>query len=161
MTTTRYDTAAIRGDDNLPVIHITRDFRASPAQLMRAHLDPEVFSRWNGPDYLRTNIVEWDVRTGGSWRYLAEGEGETHGFHGCFHAVGDDTVVQTFTWEGMPDEVSLERLWFEDLGDGTTRLHARSLFESFENRDGMLAAMGQGVDDGYAKLDRILAEGEV
>lgn len=61
----------------------------------------------------------------------------------------------------MPDEVSLERLWFEDLGDGTTRLHARSLFESFENRDGMLAAMGQGVDDGYAKLDRILAEGGV
>jgi len=160
-TTSRYDQAAIEADQDLPAIHITRDFRATPAQLMRAHTDPEIFSRWNGPDYLSTNIVEWDARTGGSWRYLAEAEGESHGFHGCFHAVGDDTIVQTFTWEGMPDEVSLERVWFEDLGDGTARLHARALYESFENRDGMLSAMGQGVDDGYAKLERLLAEGEV
>jgi len=70
--------------------------------------------------------------------------------------------VQTFTWEGMPDGVSLETLRFEDLGDGTTRLHAQSLCDSFEDRDAWLASgMEVGVNDGYAKLDALLAAGEV
>ena len=33
-------------DPTVPAIHITRDFRATPAQLMRAHTDPELFVRW-------------------------------------------------------------------------------------------------------------------
>jgi hypothetical protein len=51
-------------------------------------------------------------------------------------------------------------MWFEDLGDGRTRLHATSLVDSFESRDAMLASgMEVGVNDGYAKLDRLLADG--
>jgi uncharacterized protein YndB with AHSA1/START domain len=59
----------------------------------------------------------------------------------------------------MPDDVSLETLWFEDLGDGTTRLHAQSLVDSFEGRDAWLASgMETGVNQGYAKLDALLAD---
>ena len=48
----------------------------------------------------------------------------------------------------------------EDLGGGRTRLHTQSLFDSYEARDGMLASgMDIGVNAGYAKLDRLLAEG--
>jgi uncharacterized protein YndB with AHSA1/START domain len=62
----------------------------------------------------------------------------------------------------MPDGVALETLWFEDLGDGTTRLHTQSLVDSFEGRDAWLASgMETGIDDGYAKLDALLAAGEV
>lgn len=43
--------------------------------------------------------------------------------------------MQTFTFDGEPDSVALETVWFEDLGDGTTRLHAQSLIDSFEGRD--------------------------
>ena len=58
--------------------------------------------------------------------------------------------------------VSLETLWFEDLGDGTTRLHAQSLCDSFEARDGWLASgMEVGVDEGYGKLDALLADDAV
>ena len=67
--------------------------------------------------------------------------------------------MQTFTWEGMPEDVSLETLRFEDLGDGRTRLHAQSLVDSFEGRDQWLASgMEVGVDQGYAKLDALVAE---
>ena len=31
------------------MIHIYRDFAATPAQLLRAHTDPELFARWVGP----------------------------------------------------------------------------------------------------------------
>ena len=47
---------------------------------------------------------------------------------------------------------------FEDLGNGSTRMHAQSLVDSFEGRDQWLASgMEVGVDQGYAKLDALLA----
>ena len=70
--------------------------------------------------------------------------------------------MQTFTFEGFPDGVSLETMWFEDLGDGRTRMHCTSLVDSFEGRDAMLSSgMEVGINDGYAKLDRLLADGAV
>ncbi|WP_431840399.1 SRPBCC domain-containing protein [Gordonia hongkongensis] len=161
-TQTRYPEAAIEADKEVPLIRITRDFRGTPAQLMKAHTDPELFVRWVGPDAISSRVIEWDVRDGGSWSYVSTHEGREFGFRGCFHTVGEDKIVQTFTFLGMPDAVSLETLWFEDLGDGTTRLHAQSLCDSFEARDGWLASgMEVGVNEGYAALDRMLTEGEI
>lgn len=151
--------ATIEADPDVPIIRITRDFDATPAQLMRAHTDPELFARWVGPDGMDTRIVEWDATTGGRWRYVASRDGEDYGFHGSFHEIGDDRIVQTFTFDGQPDGVALETLWFEDLGDGRSRLHAQSLVDSFEGRDQWLASgMETGIDQGYAKLDALVAE---
>ena len=86
--------------------------------MLKAHTDPELFRRWVGPNGMETKILEWDVRDGGCWRYVATRAGEEFGFRGCFHTVADDRIVQTFTYEGMSDEVALETLWFEDLDDG-------------------------------------------
>jgi uncharacterized protein YndB with AHSA1/START domain len=151
--------ATIEADPDVPIIRITRDFEATPAQLMRAHTDPELFARWVGPDGMDTTILDWDATTGGRWRYVASRDGEAYGFHGSFHQVGDDRIVQTFTYDGQPDGVALETLWFEDLGDGRTRLHAQSLVDSFQGRDQWLASgMETGVDQGYAKLDALFGE---
>lgn len=164
MTTTSVPQAQIEADPTVPIIRITRDFVATPAQLFRAHTDPELFARWIGPDGMDTRIERWDASTGGAWRYVAaRGEGSERmefGFHGCFHEVRPDRLVQTFTWEGEPDGVALETMTFEDLGDGRTRLHAQSLVDSFEGRDAWLrSGMESGVHEGYAKLDALLAEG--
>ncbi len=68
--------------------------------------------------------------------------------------------MQTFTFDGEPDGVALETITFEDLGDGRTRLHALSLCDSFEGRDTWLrSGMEVGVNQGYAKLDGLLADG--
>ena len=70
--------------------------------------------------------------------------------------------MQTFTFEGFPEGVSLETMTFEDLGDGWTRLHSQSLVDSFEGREAMLASgMEVGINEGYAALDSMLAAGEV
>ena len=167
MTTThdthqRYAEAAIEADPTVPAVHIWRDFAATPEQLMRAHTDPDLFARWCGPDSVTMRIDHWDCRTLGSYRYVGERDGEEFGFRGTFPHVGDDRLVQTFTYEGMPEEIALETMTFEDLGDGRTRLHAFSLCGSFESRDGMLASgMEVGVHEGYAKLDRLLADDAV
>lgn len=158
MTTTTQ--TVIEADPEVPIIRITRDFAASPEQVLRAHTDPDLFTRWNGPDSVDTRIDYWDARSGGSWRYVGRRGAEEFGFHGCFHEIGPDRIVQTFTFEGMPDSVSLQTLHVEDLGSGRTRLHAQSLVASFAERDGWLASgMEVGVNEGYAALDRLVADG--
>ena len=70
----------------------------------------------------------------------------------------DELIVQTFTFEGFPEGVALEKLVLEDLGDGRTRLTATSLVDSFEGRDAFVASgMETGIVEGYERLDDVLA----
>ena len=152
----------IEADPKLPIIRLTRDFAATPEQLLRAHTDPELFVQWTGPNSLRTRVDHWDARSGGSFRFVSSRDGEEYAFHGCFHEIRPDRIVQTFTYEGDPDGVALETLSFEDLGDGRTRLHAQSLVDSFEGRDAWLSSgMEVGINEGYAKLEELIANGAV
>jgi uncharacterized protein YndB with AHSA1/START domain len=153
------NTTEIRVDDKVPAVHIVREFDAPPEKVFRAHVDPELLVRWNGPRGLEMEIDHFDCRTGGSWRYVHRDASGEYGFHGCFHEVRpNELIVQTFTFEGVPDGVALERLVLEDIGDGRTRLTAMSLVDSFEGRDAFVASgMDVGVNEGYERLDEVLA----
>ena len=152
----------IEADPKVPVIRMSRDFNGTPEQLFRAHTDPALFAQWVGPSAMQTRVFEWDARSGGNWRFVSTRNGEEYGFHGCFHEVRPDRIVQTFTFEGQPDGVALETLWFDDLGNGRSRLRTQSLVDSFESRDAWLASgMEVGVNEGYAKLEEMLADGSL
>jgi uncharacterized protein YndB with AHSA1/START domain len=152
----------IEADPKVPVIRMSRDFNGTPEQLFRAHTDPALFAQWVGPNAMQTRVVEWDARSGGSWRFVSARNGEEYGFRGCFHEVRPDRIVQTFTFEGQPDGVKLETLWFEDLGNGRSRLRTQSLVDSFESRDAWLASgMEVGVNQGYAKLEEMLVDDSI
>jgi uncharacterized protein YndB with AHSA1/START domain len=157
-STTRHETQ-ILADPDVPLIRIIREFDAAPEKVYRAHTERDLVAQWMGPKSTETRIDQWDCRTGGSWRYVSIHEGQEYGFHGSFHEVRpNELIVQTFTFEGMPDGVALEKLVLEDLGDGRTRLTATSLCDSFADRDGMLSSgMDVGVNEGYEKLDELLA----
>ena len=158
----RITESAIEADPRVPVIRTTRDFAATPAQLFRAHTDPALFARWVGPNAMATRIEHWDACTGGSWRYVSVHDGKEYGFHGSFHEVRAGRIVQTFTSGGSPNGVALETLSFEDLADGHARLRTQSLVDSFEGRDALLRSdMEVGLDEGYAKLDRMLVDGAI
>ena len=162
IATTRHERALIETDPDRPGVHITRDFRATKAQLLRAHTDPELFRRWIGPERLEVEIDQWDCTTLGRYRYVCRDGDEEPWFRGTFPEVGEDRLVQTFCYEGMPESILLERMEFEELGDGWTRLRAYSQADTFEARDGMVASgMDSGVHEGYAKLDRLLESGDV
>jgi uncharacterized protein YndB with AHSA1/START domain len=161
MTSTTHHETQIVADPDVPLIRITREFDAPPDKVFRAHTDADLFAQWVGPRDLTMTIDHFDCRTGGSYRYLHSRDGEEYGFRGCFHEVRpDELIVQTFTFEGFPDGVALEKLVLEDLGNGRTRLVATSLCDSFADRDGMLSSgMDVGINEGYAKLDELLARG--
>ena len=134
--------------------------RRPGAKVFRAHADPELFTQWIGPRDHRMRIEHYDCRTGGvvPLRALRDGE-ESPASTARFHEVRpDELIVQTFTFEGVPDGVALERSRFEDLGDGRSRLTATSLVDSFEARDAFVASgMETGVGEGYEQLDELLA----
>jgi len=159
MSTTGTHETQIISDPDVPLVRIIREFDAPPAKVFRAHTDPGLVAQWTGPRSLEMRIEHYDCRTGGSYRYVMTRDGDEFGFHGCFHEVRPaEVIVQTFTFEGQPDSVALERMVFEDLGDGRTRLTGTSLVDSFEGRDAFLASgMEQGVREGYERLDELLA----
>jgi len=158
MTTSVHETQ-IFVDPKVPAVRIVREFDAPPAKVFRAHVDPALFSQWNGPRGNEMRTDYFDCRTGGSFRYVIARKGHEAWFHGSFHEVRpSELIVQTFTYEGFPDGVALEKLVFEDLGGGRTRLTATSLVDSFEDRDAFVASgMESGVREGYEKLDEVLA----
>lgn len=159
-STPRTREAQIEADPKLPTVRITREFDAPPDKVFRAWTDPDLVARWLGPRSVTTRIDNWDARTGGSYRYVAERDGEEiASFYGSFHEVRpNERLVQTFTWEGMPDGVSLDTMTFEDLGNGRTRVVGLSVVDSMEARNAMMASgMDVGVQEGYQKLDELLA----
>jgi len=156
---TTHHPVTISCPEGLPFVEIEREFDATPDQVFRAHVDPELVARWLGPHDLVNEIDHWDARDGGSWRYVARREGQEHWFRGCFHQlIPGRRIVQTFTYEGWPDGVSLEILELEPLDGGRCRLRAKSITDSVEGRDAFVASgMESGVVAGYEKLDTLLA----
>ena len=158
MTTTTHETE-ITLDTEVPLVRITREFDAPPEKVFRAHTDPDLLVQWLGPRRVEMRVDGYDCRTGGSYRYVHVSDGMEYGFRGCFHEIRpNELIVQTFTFEGMPDGVALEKLVFEDLGGGRTRLTTTSLVDSFADRDAFVASgMEVGVREGYERLDEVLA----
>jgi uncharacterized protein YndB with AHSA1/START domain len=155
--TTKHETT-INLPEGLPMVEIIREFDAPPEQVYRAHVDPDLAMAWMGPRDITSQVDHWDARTGGSWRYVSGRSGEEYGFFGCFHELRPaERIVQTFTYEGFPDGVSLEIMTFEALDGGRTRLRAVSIVESVEGRDAFVASgMETGIVQGYEKLDELL-----
>jgi uncharacterized protein YndB with AHSA1/START domain len=143
----------------VPFVDITREFDAPLELVRRAWTDPDLVKQWLGPRKYEMVIEQWDARAGGAYRYVHRDEaGNEFGFHGVFHSNDPDNMVQTFEFEGMPGHVSLDKLQLEDIGGGRTRSHIHSVFQSLEDRDGMVqAGMGDGVSEGFERLDELLA----
>jgi uncharacterized protein YndB with AHSA1/START domain len=161
MSDTATPETTIGAPADLPTITIERTFAATPSQVFRAFVEPELFSRWVGPLSVEARIEHWDARTGGSWRYAAWREGERiAGFYGSFHEIRpDERLVQTFTYDGVPDGVSLETGTFTASPDGGTQLITVAVVESLEIRNMILASgMDTGVREGYVKLDALLRQ---
>ena len=144
----------------VPWIDFTRDFDAPVEALWNAHRDPDLVRQWLGPRGYEMDIERWDFTTGGGYRYTHRDGDNVYGFHGTFHTIRDnDLAIQTFEFEGAPDEVAIEFMRFVDLGDGRSRLEGRSIGRTVEGRDMMVeSGMEKGMAEGYERLDELIAQ---
>ena len=154
--------ARITAPDGQPVLEIVREFDASVEHVFRAHVDPELVVRWLGPRRLRMRLEQWDMRRGGSYRYVhVDEDGTEYGFWGAVHDVQPGrSITQTFGFEPEPDNPTFDRAEFSDLGDGRTRLRVVSVTHDVATRDAMLrSGMEGGMQESYERLDELLAGG--
>ncbi len=160
MTTSTTAQLALVAEPGLPFIDTERILDAPRELVFRCFTDPELLRQWLGPKRYEMRIDEYDVRAGGSWRYVhVADDGAEYGFHGVFHGEPTiDGMLQTFEFEGAPGHVALDRLTLEDLGDGRTRARTHSAYQSIEARDAMVSnGMEHGMAEGYERMDEILA----
>ena len=137
-------------------IVISRIFDAPREKVFKVSMDPKLIPQWWGPKRFTTKVDKMDVRPGGVWRFLhLDAEGNEYAFHGVYHEIlPNERVVDTFEFEGMPGHVSLETMTLEEQ-DGKTKLTTRSVFQSVEDRDGMV---GSDMEEGVAEtMDRLAA----
>lgn len=141
-------------------IRMTRVFDAPRELVFRAHTDPKMIAQWWGQRSSTTIVDKFDARPGGSWRFVQRGDdGSEYAFRGEFREITPHScIVQTFEFEGMPGKILVETLTLEELGS-KTRLSTTSVFESKEDRDGMLfSGMEAGANESWDQLEELLVK---
>ena len=108
------------------------------------------------------NLETFEPVSGGKYRYIhKDKQGNEYGFHGTFHEISEELMIQTIEFEGRPERghVVLDTMRLEELPGNRTRVVIQSVYLSVEHRDGMVqSGMETGVREGYECLDDILAE---
>ena len=135
---------------------VSRVFNAPRELLFQAYTDPSGIPNWWGPRRYVTTVDQMDVRFGGVWRYVQKGQdGDEHAFRGVYHEIlPSERLVYTFEYEGMPGHIGLITVVFEEQG-GKTLLTEKSVFQTVEERDGMIQS---GMEEGATELFDRLAE---
>jgi uncharacterized protein YndB with AHSA1/START domain len=141
-------------------ILITREFDAPRELVFQAYTDPKLIVQWLGPRDLTMIIDKFDIKSGGSYRYIHERKGEKFGFHGvCHEVLVPERIIQTFEFEGLPEKghVALETTKFTALPNSRTLVATQSLFQSVADRDGMIESGAErGVREGHDRLTELL-----
>ena len=143
-------------------LFITREFDAPRALVYKAHIDPNLYVQWLGPRGYEMVLETFEPHNGGRYRYIhKDQDGNEFGFHGVFHEISEDLLIQTFEFEGLPERghVILDTMRLEELPGNRTRATIQSVYQSVSDRDGMVqSGMERGVNEGYERLDELLAK---
>jgi uncharacterized glyoxalase superfamily protein PhnB/uncharacterized protein YndB with AHSA1/START domain len=141
-----------------PEVIVTHHFDAPRSKVYKAYTDPVLVAQWWGPKIFTTTVDIMNVRPGGEWRIIhRDAAGNQHAFRGVYHEVRpNERLVKTFEYENMPGHALLEIITFEDH-EGGTRVVEKSVFQSVEERDGMVkTGMESGVKDSHDRFAALM-----
>lgn len=152
----------IKAEPGEQELFIIREFDAPRELLFRAYTEAELYEKWVGPKEMNMRVEKMDAVDGGSFRFVHERGGHEYTFFGVYHDVTKpERIIGTFEFDGLPERghVIMGTTKFEELPNGRSRLVHQSVFQSVQDRDGMIASgMERGVSDGYEKLDTLLEQ---
>jgi uncharacterized protein YndB with AHSA1/START domain len=135
-----------------------RTFDAPRDLVFQLYTDPKLMPDWWGPEHIKTEKIDMDVRTGGSWRVeQTDDKGQKISFYGVYHEVSKPArVIWTFEYSGAEGRPSLETVTFEEI-DGRTKLKGHTVYQSVEDRDAMInSGMESGLNEGLDRFERLL-----
>lgn len=160
---TKNNPAKITAEPGTQEFIIEREFNAPHELVFKAFTDPELYVQWLGPRGFTTELETFEPKNGGAWRYIQrDQDGNEFVFHGVNHEVtAPERIIGTFEWEGLPEKghVILQTARFEELPGNRTRLIDQSVFQSVDDRDGMLQSdpnMEEEINEMYNRLEALL-----
>ena len=91
-------TNALEARDASPVIVVVRRMiAATPDELFDAWINPQALALWMRPRGIRHTTAKADVRIGGSYEIVMQGDDATHPHHGIYRVI-DRPRRLAFTW---------------------------------------------------------------
>ena len=138
-------------------IRFERVFDAPRDLVWQTFTDPTLVAEWWGGG---AEVVEMDVRVGGSWKFLGGHmpDGSKFTFQGEYLEVDPPRrLVQTMINGWMGGAQWTEAMEFEDLDGGRTRFIQTSTYETTDFRDQVLPTVETGAHFTYSRLDKVLA----
>jgi uncharacterized protein YndB with AHSA1/START domain len=137
---------------------LTRLFSASVQDVFDAHTKPNLVKRWMlGPPGWSMLVCEIDLRVGGGYRVeWSHPEQGNFAIHGEYLEI--DAPVKFRNTETMGNDTTVQVITFTAQG-GKTLMSFKTTYASSEARAAAIASGGaDGMEPGYANLDRMLAE---
>jgi len=141
-------------------ILVTRNFAAPPEAVYRAHTDPKLIQQWLlGPEGWSMPVCICEARPGGKFRYEW-----THPKKGSFYITGEflelvpSSKIVHVERMHLPDPTPENHVETRFDRDGSgTRMTMRMTLPDSKTRAAMLATgMEGGMEDSYARLDRMI-----
>jgi len=162
-TITKNNHVSITTEPGNKEIIIVKEFDADRELVFKAFTDPYMYSQWIGPKGLNMKIDRFEPHNGGSYRFVQKDQkGHEFAFHGVYHEVlYPERIISTMEFEGLPEKghVEMDTAKFEVLPGSRTRLTIQAIYQSLEDKDGIINnGMENGIDEGFERLEELLSK---
>jgi len=119
-----------------PSLTIKRRFKATPAQVYQAWIDPAQLAQWMGGPEVTTVKAEADVRVGGRYHVHMTTATDEHNVDGVYREVRpNEKLVFTWAWRSTPERESLVTVHLKADGDHTIMTFTHEQFFDEAARD--------------------------
>ena len=147
----------IRMPETVRPVVLRRTYKAPPQRVFDAWTTPELVARFLGPGDVTTQVLEMDVRAGGTFRIVMNtADGERLPVSGTYRDVrAPERLSMTWRWEedDPADEYdSLLTLEFNAVPGGTELVLTHEQIRTVESRDRHEDGWGQIMDQLTAVL---------
>lgn len=132
---------------------ITREFNLPVELLYKAYSEAHFVEQWMG-----TKVLKLENKTHGSYEFETSYNGNVvFKANGTIHnVVANQSIVRTFEMENMTIGVQLEFLTFEALGNETSKLNIKIIYQSEKHRaEQMKLPFAYGLNMAHDTLETI------
>ena len=143
-------------------IIISRVINAPREVVFAAWTDSEHLAHWYGPEGFTITTHSIDLRTGGEWRFTMHGPDGVDYTNLIVYSeiVRPERIVHQHSGDRGYENLHFETtVTFIDLGNGTTELQLRSLFDTARERDDVIEKH-DAVEGGKQTLGRLATYAE-
>lgn len=152
----------VDAEDGKQEIIITREFDLPVELLFKAHTDSQIFAEWMSNPHTTAKVLKFEARKHGGFELAAVDAQDNIVFrsNGVFHnIIENELIIRTFEMENTPFPVQLEFLAFEKISANKSKLTAKSIFKSTEDRDQLLKMpFAQGLNMAHDRLQEVVSK---